>query len=343
MRWRMALLALAVLLVPVAAQQVDRSKLVAERQAFSQAYNRKDWPRAIEVGLRIDQLLPNNSTHQYNMACVYALNGDADTAETWLGRAAVNGFLCVSLMERDTDLESIRQRPGCTAALQQARKNLEQLHARLRETYTKHPPRVLVPPEFDRSKPAPLIIALHGYGDHADGAPLYWRNVAAEIGAVLVAPQGPYVVPGAHRSWVPSGTQRVDDGDYVILHTLEDMRRRFKVDEKRIVLTGFSQGAFIAFSAVVRHPELFCGVIPMAGGYVPAMDAPPPAGEQAPRFYFMVGAKDPVAPQDRRAVNDFRTAGYTVELRVYPATGHAFPNKDRQEELRKALRYALGE
>ncbi len=90
----------------------------------------------------------------------------------------------------------------------------------------------------------------------------------------------------------------------------------------------------------VRHPDLFVGVIPMAGGYIPEIDLPPAASVGDPRYYFMVGALDRAVDEVRRAAGDFKVAGYEVKLRVLPGTGHTFPRATRQE-LSKALRFVL--
>jgi hypothetical protein len=43
----------------------------------------------------------------------------------------------------------------------------------------------------------------------------------------------------------------------------------------------------------------------------------------------------------RQCVRDFGLAGYDVGFRLYRGVGHAFP-RNRDAELRKALKYVLG-
>ena len=108
-----------------------------------------------------------------------------------------------------------------------------------------------------------------------------------------------------------------------------------------MILTGFSQGAYVAYAVGLRHPERFVGVIPMGGGYIPKLDRPTKAtGPRVPRFYFMVGKLDRAVEPMTTAAKDFTEAGYDVELRVYPNVGHTFP-LDQDVELRKALRFVL--
>ena len=96
----------------------------------------------------------------------------------------------------------------------------------------------------------------------------------------------------------------------------------------------------MAMALGTRHQDLFTGVIPMAGGYIPDIDAPPTADGEDPNFYFLVGSRDKAISQVRRAAADYSEAGYEVKLRVVAGTGHSFP-RDTERELSKALRFVL--
>jgi len=324
--------------LPAAAQTRGGGEAQRATEAFRQAYQAKDWPRAIEIGLKLVELARNNSTHQYNLACVYALNGDADEAAKWLGKAGENGFSRLRLFETDADLKDIREHAGYQAALAAVRKNHEQAVAKLKQRFERHPPLVFLPLRHDPAQPTPLLLLLHGYGGWAREIAVQWRPVAARTGMMLVVPQAVRPVAGTRGyNW-----GSVEEADTLVQLTLKSVKEEFKVDEKRVVITGFSQGAWIAHAVAVRHPQQFCGVIPIAGPYLPDVDAPPKTnGAVVPRMYFMCGARDRVLSDMRQAARDFGLAGYDVEFRIYPGVGHAFP-RNRDEELRKALRYVLG-
>jgi len=104
----------------------------------------------------------------------------------------------------------------------------------------------------------------------------------------------------------------------------------------------YNLACVMAMALGTRHPDLFAGVIPVAGGYIPEIDAPSKAEAGNPRFYFMVGLLDRAARQVRLAASDYRAAGYEVDLRMFPDTGHEFPRNTRAELLR-ALRFVLDE
>jgi predicted esterase len=308
----------------------------AAQSAFNDAYRQEDWPRAIEVGLGLVQMLPDSDTIKYNLACAYALSGDPDSALHWLGRAAASGFTRLALLDSDSDLDSVRDRPGYSSVRTAVAENEGRRNREIVKRASKSPVLIVAPPDHDRRRPSPLVIAFHGYGDRAANYPRFWSGPAADFGAILAVPQGLQPVGNGF------GWGSVDEADAVFQRALAEVGRQYEVDPDRVVLTGFSQGGFIALALGLRYPDRFSGVIPMAGPYIPEVDAPPPVRAGSPNYYFIVGSRDRVVSEMRRAARDYESAGYDVKLRVVPSTGHNFPeNSDR--ELEAALKWVLQE
>ncbi len=333
-RWVRHAVALAALLAPLVVVAQEPVKVQATQRSFNDSYRQEDWERAIDLGLELVKMLPNRPLVQYNLACVYALSGDGDSAVHWLGRAAASGFSKLSFLDQDPDLDIVRDRRGFASVRAVVVENHSRRQREVRQIVSGLPPLIVAPEALDLDRPAPLIIALHGYGDHAENYPRLWGGAAERMGAILAVPFGARRV-GNGRAWGD-----VDEAETILELTLEAVRERYEVDEEQIVLTGFSQGGFMAMALGVRHPDLFVGVIPMAGGYIPEIDLPPAASDDDPRYYFMVGARDRAVDEVRRAAGDFKVAGYEVKLRVLPGTGHTFPRATNQE-LSKALRFVL--
>jgi predicted esterase len=328
-----------VLVVATAGAAVNAGQPVtvqAAQSAFNDAYRQGDWPRAIDVGVDLVQMLPDNAVVKYNLACAYALSGDPDSALHWLGRAAASGFAQLSLFDTDTDLDSVRDRPGYSSVRAAVSENESRHRQELEKRAAESPLLIVAPPNHDRRQPAPLIIAFHGYGDRAGNYPRFWSGPARKYGAILVVPQGLQPVGNGF------GWGSVDEADAIFQRALSEVGREYAVDPKRIVLTGFSQGGFIALALGLRHPHRFVGVIPMAGPYIPEVDAPPPARAGDPRYYFIVGSRDRVVSDMRRAAKDYEAAGFDVKLRVVPSTGHSFPENSARE-LDAALKWVLQE
>jgi predicted esterase len=308
----------------------------AAQSAFNDAYRQEDWPRAIAVGLDLAQMLPDNALVKYNLACAYALSGDPDSALHWLGRAAASGFTQLSHFDADTDLDSVRDRPGFPSVRAAVAENENRHRKEIEIRASTSPLLIVASPDHDRKLPAPLIIAFHGYGDRAANYPRFWSGPAGEYGAILAVPQGLQPV-GDGFGW-----GNVDEADVIFQRALKEVGREYAVDPERVVLTGFSQGGFIALALGLRYPDRLVGVIPMAGPYIPEVDAPPPARAGDPRYYFIVGSRDRAVSDVRRAAKDYESAGFDVKLRIVQSTGHNFP-QDSARELDAALKWVLQE
>jgi len=302
---------------------------------FTQAYQDQHWDEAIELALRLDKLRPDNAPVQYNVACAWARQGDPDTALSWLEKAAQSGFTDAKALESDTDFNTLHSLPGWSVVIGAINDNRIRRRTRISRLFATLPPPLALPDDWDGVTPVPLIIALHGYGGRAENFPKLWRRAAAKKSAIVVAPWG--------HSPIYNGSSWTDlfEAETIVELTIDWVAERYPIDRQRIVLSGFSQGGYMSYAIAVRRPELFAGVIPMGSGYVPSFDKPPQAGEHRPRYYFMIGVDDKSVAQTKRAAADFEAAGYEVDLRVYPQSGHSFPAVGKNRELTKALLFVL--
>lgn len=317
--------------------QTDRPLSLRElRELWTDAYQQRDYARAIRIGLQITSGDEHLETDQYNLACVYALSGDGAKAVEWLRRCAHSGFDQADLVKTDPDLASIRSDPGYRDALAAIQGNLDRARKDFARRAAKSKPRVVLPPDRDASRPAPLIIVLHGYGGNAEGMVHVWKETAAEFGAVLVVPRAVRLTGFGGFDW-----RTVDEADILVTRALEQATRDHHIDPDRIILSGFSQGGYMAYALGFRHAERFCGVIPVAGHFpmriMDTIDTPP---KRMPKFFIMIGSGDPAVGTNRRGAQELERRGVSVKLNVYEGVGHFFP-KDYPVELRKALRYIL--
>lgn len=303
-------------------------------EKFNLAYTNHDFIEAIRWGLKLEESRPNQPLQQYNLACVYALVGNDRTAFVWLRRSIDNRFRWPATIENDSDLSSLRENPLWAKILAAVRANAKAYDNFVRKAFSLSPPLVALPSDYDPERPAPLIIALHGYGGRPNGYPAQWRPAAEKIGAILATPHGLQRL-GEGYFW-----GGIEEAEIIVKLTIEYVRQTHAFDEESVVLTGFSQGGFMAMAIGARNPDLFAGIIPMAGGYRPEIDAPPPVSPESPRYFFMVGSRDEAKEQCRKAFEAFDAAGYTAKLRIYPGVGHTFPRLTNRE-LGKALKFVL--
>jgi phospholipase/carboxylesterase len=270
----------------------------------------------------------------YNQACVNALAGKADEAVAALGRAADLGFSYTSTMLRDADLDSIRAHPGFPGVVARIRANNARALERFKVTAERGRVLVFPPAKRDRRRPAPLIVALHGTGGTASDFAPVWRQVASDLGAVLAVPEGLNPAGGGFDWGV------VEQGSHLVLRAIEKARAEASIDDSKIILAGFSNGASQAFIQGLQDPERFAGILSVSGFYDERV-APVPSGRRLPRFAILNGENDEEAGNNRRGAAALRAAGGQVKLEIYPGLGHAFPPR-RDRELKAALAFLLG-
>lgn len=114
-----------------------------------------------------------------------------------------------------------------------------------------------IPPGYDPSKPAPLLLWGHGAGGSGAREHLLWQNVADRVGLLVLAPTSVSKEPGY------GFTPLERDG---ALAALRWARRTVNVDENAIFVGGWSQGGSMTWDLALRHPDLFAGVLPCVGG-----------------------------------------------------------------------------
>lgn len=107
-----------------------------------------------------------------------------------------------------------------------------------------------------------LILVLHG--DTGNGllmdAHLKMRELGEQQGYIVVAPTGP-----AFGGQFPGSTWE-STNDATLIQIVETFRDVFRVDPKKIHVTGFSRGGFVTWRLLCDHSELFASAAPAGAG-----------------------------------------------------------------------------
>jgi predicted peptidase len=196
--------------------------------------------------------------------------------------------------------------------------------------------RLAKPADFDKTKSYPLVLFLHGAGGRGadnigqirDASP----NTAAKFAlpkhqekfpCFIVAPQCP-----PDRKWVDvdwaaaSHTMPAKPTDELrmVVEVLEQLRKEFPVDGRRIYVTGLSMGGYGTWDVIARHPNYFAAAAPICGGGDEAT-----AGRIAaiPIWCFHGGKDGVVKPQrSRNMIEAIKKAGGEPKYTEYPNEGH---------------------
>jgi predicted esterase len=125
---------------------------------------------------------------------------------------------------------------------------------------TLQPYQVFVPSSYDKSKPFPLIIALHGMGgDENSYLTVYgqgaFKTEAEKHGYIVACPKGR-----------KPASMYVGDAEKDVMDVIAEVRRAYNIDADRIYLTGHSMGGFGTWSVAMDHPDVFAALAPISGG-----------------------------------------------------------------------------
>jgi predicted esterase len=128
---------------------------------------------------------------------------------------------------------------------------------------------VLVLPEgYTKETPLPLVIGLHGRGGNEHFFESEFQGIANFLKVGFLGVNGTDPLGKHSFSW----SEHVTLDYQQIQKALESVKDRVRIDEKKLVLLGFAQGAQMAFEIAAHHQEIFLGAISIA-----------PAPEEMPR------------------------------------------------------------
>lgn len=134
---------------------------------------------------------------------------------------------------------------------------------------------VHVPATLDTSQPAPLVLALHGGGGHAeymaDDARYGLQAKADEAGFIVAFPNGYSKLPGGKfATWNAGGCcgdardRQVDDVGFARA-VVAAVQARWRVDAGRVFAAGMSNGGMLAHRLACDAADVFRAVASVAG------------------------------------------------------------------------------
>ena len=171
-----------------------------------------------------------------------------------------------------------------------------------------------LPADYNKQpkKKWPLVLFLHGAGERGDNLELVKVHGPPKL--IEQGQQFPFIVVAPHCPadawWQPEKLAAL----------LDDVERRYRVDKRRIYVTGISMGGFGTWLLALSCPRRFAAIAPICGGghwwAVPCI-------KHLPVWVFH-GKKDRVIPFERSAemVAALRKYGGKVKFTVYPKAEH---------------------
>lgn len=198
------------------------------------------------------------------------------------------------------------------------------------------PYRLYVPQVYDPERPAPLVVALHGFGGDQD----YFFNAVPELpsllerhGFIFVAPMGlardgwygaPLNVPGsAPRSGggptpAPDRTPEEETqyralSEQDVLNVLELVQQEYRIDPQRTYLMGHSMGGYGTWWLGQKYADTWAAIAPLSG-VLPGLDYQLPRLQDVAVHVSIGGAENPDwVEASRRQVDVMKAMGIETD------------------------------
>ncbi|MEI6082813.1 MAG: PHB depolymerase family esterase [Verrucomicrobiota bacterium] len=171
-----------------------------------------------------------------------------------------------------------------------------------------------LPPEYasDRKKRWPVLLFLHGAGERGNNLELVKSHGPAKL--IKQGQEFPFIVVSPQ---CPTGEWWRAE---VLAALLDEIESRYRVDKRRIYVTGLSMGGYGTWALALTYPHRFAAIAPICGG---GHWWTTPRIKHLPTWVFH-GTKDSVVPfkRSKEMVDALRQAGGNVRFTRYPGVDH---------------------
>jgi predicted esterase len=171
--------------------------------------------------------------------------------------------------------------------------------------------------EADPNKSWPLLFFLHGYGDRGDNlfllpkaSPFIFIREKGHLPFIIVAPL--------------LNTEHTLFPDEYMTRALDEALTNYRVDKKRIYLTGMSMGGEAAYRFALNQPDTFAAVSPLCAYLLSNTDTASLEKTKGLPIWAIHGADDQVISLARgqQAADAFKKAGADIRFSVLAGHDH---------------------
>ena len=293
-----------------------------------------DRAAALDVLAGAEAALPLHAAHIYSWrAGLLAELGRTDAALDELDAAFAAGCRYkVEWLRDDRRLAGLRGLARFDDVVERAASRYARMQAKARPGLATFMPAIPRP-----ASGCPTLIALHGNNSNVAQTQPYWESAARDGWLVALPQSGEIGASPGSFTW--------NDRDRTLSEVeqhVQDLREKSLVDERTVVLAGFSMGALQALALILTRRFKACGVISV-GAYLPHIREFRPLIESGNaagvRFHIVVGTRDPSGYDGaKQLATELEHAEVDVVLDARSGLGHAYPS-DMDETLRGALAF----
>jgi predicted peptidase len=175
---------------------------------------------------------------------------------------------------------------------------------------------LFVPHDYTGDKAYPVILFLHGAGERIGGKK---KPVEVGIGPAVEKREKNFpalvIIPQAEKTWKagsPDANRALD--------ILAEVEKEYKIDDKRVYLTGLSMGGYGTWSLAVAQPDKWAAIVPICGGEDPSKAE---KIKDIPCWCFHGDQDQAVKVENsRKMIEALKKAGGDPRYTEYPGVGH---------------------
>ena len=193
--------------------------------------------------------------------------------------------------------------------------------------------RLMVPKDYSPSgtEKYPLVLFLHGAGERGDDNSKQLVHGTKEFAkdenrqkfpCFVIAPQCPDGKKWSEVDWSADTHKQPEESISLKLtrELMASLEKEFRIDTKRLYVTGLSMGGYGTWDLVSRTPDVFAAAIPVCGG---GDETQAERLTKLPIWVFHGDKDTAVKPErSRRMVEAIKKAGGSPKYTEYPNVGH---------------------
>jgi phospholipase/carboxylesterase len=185
----------------------------------------------------------------------------------------------------------------------------------------------------------PLLLLLHGYGSNEEDLFSFAPELPDD--SYVISVRAPYDLQPYGHAWYAihfdadenkfSDNEQAKESVELIAHFIDEIVKKYPIDESNIALIGFSQGAILSYATALTYPEKVTKVVALSG-YLNQEIIPEVLDTKAIshlKFFISHGSADQVIPVDwaRKAKPALEKLGLETVYQEYPI-GHGVSPKN---------------
>ena len=193
--------------------------------------------------------------------------------------------------------------------------------------------RVLVPRDYspNGTEKYPLVLFLHGAGERGDdnarqlvhGTKEFLKDEnRTKYPCFVIAPQCPNNKKWSEVDWGAETHKQPEESVSLVLtrEVMAALQKEFRIDDKRLYVTGLSMGGYGTWDMISRTPDVFAAAIPICGG---GDETVADKLTKLPIWAFHGDKDTAVRPErSRRMIAAIEKAGGNPKYTEYPGVGH---------------------